>query len=61
MVVNLSDHRRLRGPRLSQLDDDYNVWAAYQSAQLKREDLWKAVVTDCPSSGSDDKKAEAVV
>jgi len=37
------------------------VWAAYQRAQLKKEKLWKAVMTDRPASGSDDKKADPVV
>jgi len=37
------------------------VWAAYQRAQLKKEKLGKAVVTDRPASGSDDKKADPVV
>jgi len=60
-VFNISDHGRCRGPRFAQLDDDYKVWAAYQRAQLKREKLCKAVVTDRPASGSDDKKADPVV
>jgi len=60
-VVNISDHGRFGGPRFAQLDDDYKVWAAYQRAQLKKEKLWKAVVTDRPASGSDDKKADPVV
>jgi len=60
-VVNMSDHGRFRGPRFAQLDDDYKVWAAYQRAQHKKEMLWKAVVTDRPASGSDDKKADPVV
>jgi len=37
------------------------VWAAYQRAQLKKEMLWKAVVTGRPASVSDDKKADPVV
>jgi len=57
----MSDHGRFGGPRFAQLDDDYKVWAAYQRAQLKKEKLWKAVVTDRPASGSDDKKADPVV
>jgi len=60
-VVYMSDHGRFGGPRIAQLDDDYRVWAAYQSAQLKKEKLWKAVVTDRSASGSDDKKADPVV
>jgi len=60
-VVNMSDHGRFGGPRFAQLDDDYKVWAAYQRAQLKKEKLWKAVVTVRPASGSDDKKADPVV
>ena len=57
----MSDHGRFGGPRFAQLDDDYKVWAAYQRAQLKKEKLWKAVVTDRPASGPDDKKADLVV
>jgi len=60
-VVNMSDHGRFVGPRFAQLDDDYKVWAAYQRGQLKKEKLWKVVVTDRPASGSDDKKADPVV
>jgi len=60
-VVNMSDHGRVGGPRSAQLDEDYKVWAAYQRAQLKKEKLWKAVVTDRPSSASDDKKVDPVV
>jgi len=60
-VVNMSDHGRFGGPRFAQLDDDYKMWAAYQRAQLKKEKLWKAVVTDRPASGSEDKKADPVV
>jgi len=37
------------------------MWAAYQRAQLKKEELWMAVVTDSPASGSDDKKADPAV
>ena len=59
-VVNMSDHGRFGGPRFAQLDDDYKVWAVYQRAQLKKEKLCKAVVTDRPASGSDDRKADAV-
>ena len=60
-VVNMSDYGRSRGPWLAQLDDDYKVLAEYQRAQLKKEKLWEAVVTDRPASGSDDKKADPVV
>jgi len=35
-VVNMSAHGRFGGPRVSQMDDDYKVWAAYQRAQFKR-------------------------
>ena len=49
------------GPRFAQLDDDYKVWAVYQRAQLKKEKLWAAVVTDQPASSSDDKKSDPVV
>jgi len=61
MVVNMSEHGRFGGSRFAQLDDYYNVWAAYQRAQLKKEKLWKAVVTDRPAFGSDDMKADSVV
>ena len=60
-VVNMSDHGRFGGPRFALLDDDYKVRAAYQRAQLKKEKLWKAVVTDRPASGSEDNKADPVV
>jgi len=60
-VVNMSDHGRFGGPRCAQLDDDYKVWAACQRAQLQKEKLWKAFVTDRPASGSDDKKADPVI
>jgi len=50
----MADHGRYGGPRFAQLDDDYKVWAAYQRAQLKKEKLWAAVVTDRPASSSDD-------
>jgi len=53
-VVNMSDLGRFGGPRFAQLDEDYKVWLAYQRAQLKKEKLWKAGVTDRPASGSDD-------
>ena len=57
----MADHGRYGGPRFAQLDDDYKVWAAYQRAQLKKEKLWAAVVTDRPASLSDDKKSDPVV
>ena len=57
----MSDNGRFGGPRFAQLDDEYKVWAAYQSAQLKKEKLWKVVLTDRPASGSHDKKADPVV
>jgi len=57
----MSYHGRFGGPRFLQTDDDCKVWAAYQRAQLKKEKLWKAVVTDRPASESDDKKAVTVV
>jgi len=41
--------------------DGYKVCAAYQRAQLKKEKLWAAVVTDRPASSSDDKKSDLVV
>jgi len=37
------------------------VWAAYQCAQIKKEKLLAAVVTDRPASLSDDKKSDPVV
>ena len=60
-VGYMSYHGRFGGPRFLQTDDDCKVWAAYQRAQLKKEKLWKAVVTDRPASESDDKKAVTVV
>jgi len=60
-VVNMLEYGRFSCPRFAQLDDDYKVWAAYQRAQLEREKLGTAVVTDRPASGSDDKKSDAPV
>jgi len=60
-VVNMADHGCYGGLRSAQLDDDYKVWAAFQGAQLKKEKLWAAVVTDRPASLSDDKKSDPVV
>jgi len=60
-VVIMSYHGLFSGPRFAQLDDGYKVGAAYQHAQLKKEKLWKAVVTDRPASLSDVKKADPVV
>jgi len=57
----MADHGSYGGPRLAQLDDDYKVGAAYQRAQLKKEKLWAAVVTDRPASSFDDKKSDPVV
>ena len=57
----MAEHGRYGGPRFAQLDDDYMVWAAYQRAQLEKEKLWAAVVTDCPASSSEDKKSDPVV
>jgi len=57
----MADHGRYGGPRFAQLDDENKVWAAYQRAQLKKEKLWTAVVTDQPASSSDDKKSDPVV
>jgi len=57
----MADHCRYGGPRFAPLDDDYKVWAAYQRAQLKKEKLWAAVVTDRRASSSDDKKSDSVV
>jgi len=60
-VVNMSDSARFGRPRLAQMDEDYNIWAADQRAQPKKEQHWKAVVTDRPVSASDDQKADPVV
>ena len=38
-VVRMSDYSRYSGPRFAPLDDDYEVWAAYQRVQLKKEKL----------------------
>jgi len=57
----MAEQGRYGGPRLAQLEDDCRVWAAYQLAQLKKEKLWEAVVTDRPASSSDDKKSDPVV
>jgi len=45
-VVNMSDHGRFGVQRFAQLDDDHKVWAAYERAQLKKENLLAAVLTD---------------
>jgi len=55
VVVVMSEYGRYGGPRFAQLDDDYKVWAVYCRAQLIREKVWSAVVTDRPASGSDSK------
>ena len=47
--------------RLSDDVFDYKVWAAYQRAQLKKEKLWAANVTDRPAAASDDKNSDPVV
>jgi len=60
-VVNMSDYGRSSGPRFAQLDKDYKAWAEYQCARLGKEELWTAVVTDSPASGSDDTKSDPVV
>ena len=61
VVVTMSDYGRFSGPRFAQLHDYHKVRAAYQRAQLKKEKLWTAVVTERPDSGSDDKKSDTVV
>jgi len=48
----MSEHGRYVGARFAQLDDVYKVWAVYCRAQLIREKLWGAAVTDRPASGS---------
>jgi len=60
-VVKMSDYGGFSVPRFAQLDDDYKMWAVYQRAPLKKEKLWKAVVTDRPASGADAKKSDPVV
>jgi len=57
----MADHGGYGGTRFEQLDDNYKAWAAYQRAQLKKEKLWAAVVTDRPASSSDDKNSDPVV
>jgi len=60
-VVNMSDNGRFSAPRLAQLDEEYRLWAAFRRAHLKKENLWTAVVTDRPPSGSVEKKSDPVV
>jgi len=48
----MSEYGRYAGPRFAQLDDDYKVWAVYCRAQMIKEKVWAAVVTDRPASGS---------
>jgi len=57
----MAGHGRYGGLRFAQLDDDNKVRAAYHRAQLKKEKLWAAVVTDRPASSSDDKKSDPEV
>jgi len=52
VVVVMSEYGRYAGPRFAQLDDDYKVWAAYCRAQMIKEKVWAAVVTDRLASGS---------
>jgi len=60
-VFIMSEFGRFGGPRFAQLEDNYKVWAAYQRAQLKKEKLWKAVVTNCPASRPDERKSDPAV
>ena len=60
-VIIMSEFGRFGGPRFAQLEDNYKAWAGYQRAQLKKEKLWKAVVTNCPASRPDDRKSDPAV
>jgi len=53
--IVMSEYGRYGGPRFPQLDDDYKVWAVSCRAQLIKEKVWSAVLTDRPASGSDSK------
>ena len=55
VVIVISEYGRCGGPRFAQLDDDYTVWAVHCRAQLIKEKVWSAVVTDRFASGSDSK------
>jgi len=55
VVIVMSEYGRYAGPRFAQLDDDYKVWAVYCRAQMIKEKVWAAVVTDRPASGSGSK------
>jgi len=48
----MSKYGRSAVPRFAQLDDNYKVWAVYCRAQMIKEKVWAAVVTDRPASGS---------
>jgi len=51
----MSEYGRYGNPRLAQLDDDYKVWDVHCRAQLIKEKVCTAVVTNQPASGSDSK------
>jgi len=55
VVLVMSEYGLYGSPRFAQLDDDYKVWAVYCRAQLIKEKVWSAVVTDRPASGSDSR------
>jgi len=45
LVIVMSVYGRYAGPRFAQLDEDVKVWAVYCRAQMKKENVWAAVVT----------------
>jgi len=59
VVIVMSEYGRYAGPRFARLDDDYKVWAVYCRAQMIKEKVWAAVVTDRLASGSGAKSEVA--
>jgi len=51
-VIVILEYGRYAGPCFAQLDDNYKVWAVYCRAQMIKEKVLEAVVTDRPASGS---------
>jgi len=52
LVIVMSEYGRYAGPRVAQLEEDYKVWAVYCRAQMIKERVWAAVVSDRPASRS---------
>ena len=54
-VVVMAEHGRYNGPWFAQLDDNKNVWAVFCRAQLIKEKVWAAIVTDRAAEAADGK------